>query len=145
MFLWCADGAALLEAFAAKNGAALRGAEGNGGFLAALRATGFGFRAHGRGGATAALGTLGFAALAAFRLVLKTLVGEEHLFAAGKNKFGTALRALQYPIVVFHSRYPPDLPRARDGALADRAKGNGYASSTSEPGWVPGAIGRELA
>src|SRR5271166_2624178 len=36
-------------------------------------------------------------------------------------------------------------PRARDGALAHRAKGDGYTSSPREPGWVPRAIGRKVA
>jgi hypothetical protein len=82
------DGAALLKAFAAEDGAALRGAERNGGFLAALRTTGLSFRAHRRGSATAAFRALGFAGFTAFRFVFKTLIGEKHLFAAGKYKLG---------------------------------------------------------
>jgi hypothetical protein len=115
-----AHGAALLKAFAAENGAALRGAEGNSGLFAALRATGFGFRAHGRGGATATLGTLGFATFAAFWFVLKAFVGEKHLFPASKYKLGATFRTLQHPIVVFHSRYPPDLTSGKGRGLGEQ-------------------------
>src|SRR5271165_1199268 len=104
-----AHSAALLETFAAKDGPALRGAEGHGGFLAALRTAGLGFRAYGRGSAASAtFGALGLAGLAALGLILKTFIGEEHLLSAGKDKLGATLRTLQDPIVVFHCRYPPD-------------------------------------
>jgi hypothetical protein len=121
--LGCADGATLLKTFTAKNGPALRGAEGNGGLLAALRAAGLGFRAHGRSSTTAAtLGTLGFAAFAAFRFVLKAFVGEKHLFAASKYKLGATFRTLQDPIVVFHSRYPPDLTSGKGRGLGGKSQ-----------------------
>src|SRR5271154_2126856 len=123
MMLWCAHGAALLKTFAAENGAALRGSEGNGGFLAALRAIGLGFRTHGRGGATATLGTLGFATFATFWFVLKAFVGEEHLFSAGKYKLGATFRTLQHPIVVFHSRNPPDLTSGKGRGLDEQCQG----------------------
>ena len=99
-----AERSALLEAFAAKNRTPLRGTEGDSRFLSALGARGLRFRAH-LGGATAAattFGALGFAALAPFRLVLESLVGEKHLFAGSKYKFSAAFRTLQDPIVVFH-------------------------------------------
>ena len=118
--------AALLKTFAAKNGAALRGAEGNGGLLAALRATGLGFRAHGRGGAAATLSTLGFATFTAFWFVLKAFVGEEHLFPARKYKLGATFRTLQHAIVVFHSRNPPDLTSGKGRGLGGK----------SQSGWV---------
>lgn len=123
MVLRCAHGAALLKTLAAKNGAALRGAERNGGLLAALRATGLGFRAHGRGGAAATLRTLGFATFAAFWFVLKAFVGEEHLFPAGKYKLGATFRTLQHPIVVFHSRNPPDLTSGKGRGLGEQRQG----------------------
>ena len=91
--LGCAHGPSLLETFAAENRATLRGTEGNGGFLAALRTTGFGFRAH-RTTAPGRFRALGLAGLAALGLVFESLVGEEHLFAAGKYKLGATLRAL---------------------------------------------------
>jgi len=101
-----AHGAALLEAFAAKDGTALRWTEGHRGFLAALGAIGFGFGAH-RGvaavsAAAATFGALGFASLAALGLILEALVREKHLLARSKNKLGATLRTLQDLIVVFH-------------------------------------------
>jgi hypothetical protein len=62
-----------------------------------LRTRGFRFASH-LGGITAAtsttLGALGLAAFATFGFVLKTFVGEKHLFASSKNKLGTAFRTL---------------------------------------------------
>src|SRR5215470_19846089 len=97
-----AHGTALLETFAAENRPALRGTEGHRGFLAALRAVGFGFRAHldGCTAASHAVGSLGFASLAALGFVFEALVGEKHLLAGSKNKFGATLRTLQDLIVV---------------------------------------------
>ena len=86
--LGCANGTTLLKTFAAKYRPTLRGTEGDGSLLATLRTIGFGFRTHGRGSTTAPFRALGFTAFTAFRFVLKTLVGEKHLFAAGKNKLG---------------------------------------------------------
>jgi hypothetical protein len=108
-----AHGAALLETFAAEDRAALGGPERNGGFLAALRARGFGFRADRRSACASsnALGALGFAGFAALGLVLEAFIGEEHLFAGGENELGATLRTLQDLIVVFHE--PP--PLAPDG------------------------------
>ena len=100
-----AHGAALLEAFTAEYGAALRGTEGHRRFLPALGTISLGFGAH-RGIAASpgasAFGALGFASLAALGLVLEALVREKHLFARGKNKLGATLRTLQDLIVVFH-------------------------------------------
>jgi hypothetical protein len=88
-----------LKALAAKNGTSLRGTEGDGGVLTALRASRFGFRAHLRGATTsAAFRALRFATFASLRFVLETFVGEKHLFAGSKNKFSAALRTLQYPV-----------------------------------------------
>ena len=112
-----AESAALLETLAAKNGTSLRGPEGDSGFLSTLGASGLRFRAH-LGSATTAsaapFGAFGFAALAPFRLVLESLVGEEHLFAGSKNKFSAALRTLQNPVVIFHEPLSP-CPSQRGG------------------------------
>jgi hypothetical protein len=92
-----AKGAALLEALATKNRTSLRGPEGDSRILATLGAGRLRFGAHLRGAATSASTTfsaLGFAALAPFRLVLETFVGEKHLFAGSKNKLSAALRTL---------------------------------------------------
>jgi hypothetical protein len=105
----CAQGAALLEALAAKDWTSLRGAEGHGSFLAALRTGGLGFRAHLRGAtaSSTAFRALGLAAFASLRFVLETLVGEKHLLAGSKNKLSAALRTLQHPVVVFHEPLSP--------------------------------------
>jgi hypothetical protein len=102
-----AQRSSLLEALAAKNWTTLRGPERHSRFLAALRARSFCFRAHWRGTATTTLSTLGLATLAPLRFVLETFVGEEHLFAGGKNKLSTTLRTLQDTIVIFHEPLSP--------------------------------------
>jgi len=79
-----------------------------------LRAGGLGFRSHlgGSASASSAFGTLRLACLASLGFVLEAFVGEEHLFASRKNELGTALRALQDLIVVFHEPFPLDPFRA---------------------------------
>jgi hypothetical protein len=107
----------LLKTFPAKYRSALSWPEGNGGLFPALRAVGLGLRAHLRPAATAAptLGTLGFTALAPLWFVLKSLVGEKHLFAGSKYKLGAAFRTLQNPIVVFHEPLSLDPWPGREG------------------------------
>jgi hypothetical protein len=94
-------GPSLLETFPAVYGSPLGWLEGNRGFLPALRACGTRFRSLviPRGRRSAALG---LACLAPFGLVLEALVGEEHLLAAGEDKFSAALDAFQYPVLIFH-------------------------------------------
>ena len=107
--LGSAHRAPLLEAFPAKDRAALRRAEGDGGVLAALRTGGFGLRPHLRRAicpAATTLGALGFAGFAAFRFVLEALVGEKHLLAGSKYEFSTAFGTLQDLIVEFHEPLP---------------------------------------
>ena len=96
------------EAFAAKDGTALRGAEGHGGVLAALRAGGAGFdarivisvpRSYGSREHGNALGLAGFAAL---RLVLKLFVVEKQLFPGGEDEFRAAIDAGEYFVLKFH-------------------------------------------
>ena len=89
--------ATLLEALAAKNRASLCGPEGDSRILSTLGTRRFRFGAHLRGAATStctAFSAFGFAALAPFRLVLETFVGEKHLLAGRKNKLSAALRTL---------------------------------------------------
>jgi hypothetical protein len=101
------DRAALLEAFPAVHRATLCGLERNGRFLAALRADRFRFNAlNGVRTRIMALAANGLTGFAAFRLVLKTLVGEKHLLAGCEHKFRAALRTLQDFVMVFHTPLP---------------------------------------
>jgi|SRR5579864_342034 len=98
--------APLLEAFAAVDGPALSRLEGNRSFLPALRARGFRFGALKSAG-TGAFCSSRLTGLATLGLVLEALIGEKHLLAGGENKFRTAFRALQDPIVIFHGGSEP--------------------------------------
>jgi len=96
-----------LEALPAKDWSALSRLERYGGFLATLRACGFGFRPDRPSASSASrFCTFCFASFAALRLVLEALVGEKHLLAGSKHKLGATLRTLQYLIVEFHGRLP---------------------------------------
>jgi hypothetical protein len=95
-----------LETFAAINGPALCRLEGNRSFLPALRAGGFRFGALKSAG-TCALCPSRLAGLATLGLILEALIGEKHLLAGGENKFCTAFRTLQDPIVIFHGGSEP--------------------------------------
>jgi hypothetical protein len=92
----------------------LRWLEWNGSLLAALRAGGFGFCPYRPGTTTPTSGFCSFrlTRFAALWFVLKSLVGEKHLFAGGKYKFGATFGTLQYLIVEFHGRLPLDPFRA---------------------------------
>src|SRR5437868_13877876 len=80
-----AYGAALLEAFAAEDRAALCGTKGDRGVFATLRASGLGFRADLRvsasGSSASTISALGFAGFAALRLILEAFVRKKHLLA----------------------------------------------------------------
>jgi hypothetical protein len=99
-------GPALLEAFPAIHRAALGWAEGNGGFLAALRAGGTSFRPVARIPrgirARGILSPLGLASLASLGFVPETLLGKKHLLASGENELRPTFAALQNPIVELH-------------------------------------------
>src|SRR5262245_34015810 len=103
-------GPALLKALAAKDRTSLRGAERNRRFLAALRAAGLRFRPNRRGTSADGFSSFGLTGFAAFGFVLEAFVGEKHLFAGSEHKFGTALRAFQNLVVVFHGSVPPWTP-----------------------------------
>jgi hypothetical protein len=96
----------MLETFPAINGPSLRWLERHRRLLAALRADSLRFNAlnAGRcaGTAISSLRAHRFAGLAPLRLVLESLVGEEHLLAGCEHKFRAAFGALQYFIVEFH-------------------------------------------
>jgi hypothetical protein len=95
-----------LETFAAVDGPALSRLEGNRSFLPALGAGGFRFGTLKSAG-TCALCPSRLAGLATLGLILKALIGEKHLLAGGENEFGTAFRALQDSIVIFHGGSEP--------------------------------------
>ncbi len=100
--------APLLEALPAEDRAALRRAEGDRGFLAALRAVSPGLRPHGsRRTSACGFRPLGLTCFTALGFVLETFIGEEHLFAACENEFGATLRALQHLVMVFHEPLSP--------------------------------------
>jgi hypothetical protein len=87
-----------LEAFPAENRSPLRGAEGDGGFPAALRAVRCRLDLSVASG-TAALLALAFASLAAFGLIPKILVGEKLLLPCCEHEIGAAIDALEYTIL----------------------------------------------
>jgi hypothetical protein len=121
--LGCAHGSPLLEALPAKNRAAW-----NRGVFAALRTSGFGFRAHlgvtTPSARTDAFSAFGFASFASFWFVFETLVGKKHLFAGRKHKFRRTFRTLQDLIVEFHE--PPPWPESSKGMGAPCTIGPGY-------------------
>jgi hypothetical protein len=98
----------LREALAAEDRTPLRGAERDGGFLAALGAGGARFHtkkvvrvAHGlRGGEDGH--ALGLAGLTALGFVLELFVAEEQLFPGSEDKVSAAVDAGQYLILKFH-------------------------------------------
>jgi hypothetical protein len=118
----------LLEALPAKNRAALRRPEWNRSVFAALRTSGFGFRAHlgvtAPSASTDAFSALGFASFASFGFVFETFVSKKHLFAGSKHKFRRTFRTLQDLIVEFHE--PPPWPKSSKGMGAPCTIGPGY-------------------
>ena len=98
------------EAFAAKDGTALRGAEGHGRVLAALGAGGARFDA-GVALSVAVAGSVrgsqhcdpfGLAGFATLGLVLKAFVVKKELFPGGEHELRAAVDADQYLILKFH-------------------------------------------
>ena len=90
--------------------------EWHGGFAAALRANSHGFRL---AGARYARLPLALASFAALGLVLEVLVMEEVLFSRCENKFRSAFRALENPILELRHN-PTWFPRT--GCGTDRQK-----------------------
>jgi hypothetical protein len=125
-----------LKAFPAEYRSTLGRPEGNGCFFAALRAGRFRFRSYLTATSRAGFGSLSLTSLAPLGLVLKTFVGEEHLFAGSKYKLGATLGTLQNLIVEFHGRLPLGPPSGQwgSGRLSPLAWTD---SETRAPG-VPG-------
>src|SRR5262249_46179691 len=103
---------ALLKTLPAEHRAPLRGPEGNGRFLPALRAVRLRFRAHRGSMRATAFGALRLARFTSLRFVLEAFVGEKHLFAAGEDELRPTLGTLQYFVVVFHEPLSPGPRRA---------------------------------
>jgi hypothetical protein len=135
-----------LEALPAEDRPSLRGSEGNGCFLAALRTGCLRFGTYLPATTTAAasgFGSFGFAGFAALRFVLKSLVGEKHLLAGSKNELGAALGTLQHLIVEFHGRFPPEPPsgqwgRTRLSPWARNQNRNHARGTTGQDSWAGG-------
>jgi hypothetical protein len=133
----------LLKAFTTKNRPPLCGFEGDGGFLAALRACGSGFslvwnltgrwRAqHGNSLCLTDFATLGF--------VLELLIVEEQLFACSKNKVRAAVDTLEYLVLEFHPS-PHSPPRSRS---FKKARGSPHARVRAESLRTPPQIFKTL-
>jgi len=107
--LRCAYCSPLLEAFPAKHRPPLRGPEGNGGFLPALRAIGLRFRAglHGVPAASATLCPFCLASFTSLWFVLESLVGKKHLLAGSEHELRTTFGTLQHLVMVFHEALSP--------------------------------------
>ncbi len=93
--------AALLITLAAEHGPALRGLEGYRRLFSTLRADGTRFRSS-RVSRGSAGSPVRLAALAALWLVAEAFIREKGLFASRKNKFCSAIQALQDFILVLH-------------------------------------------
>jgi hypothetical protein len=105
LILGAGGGAFFAEAFAAQDGSALSGAEGDRGRFAALRAHGLGFDF----GTTLARGrdsergdAFGFTGFAAFGFVAELFIVEEQLFSGGEDEVAAAVNALQHSVLEFH-------------------------------------------
>src|SRR5579863_7174204 len=106
-----------LETFPAEDGAALRGAERDGGFFSAARAGGLSLdlgvavvlsqRWRNRAEHRDPFGLAGFATLG---LVLELLVVEEKLFPGGEHKITPTIDTLQHLVLKFHLRMAPFSP-----------------------------------
>jgi hypothetical protein len=106
----------LLETLPTKDRPALCGLEGNGGFLATLRAISPGFYLGIVSGCrgTHVGGPLGLASFAAFGFVLELFVVEEKLFSRCEDEVGAAVNTLKNLVLKFHGEL---LPSARDSQV----------------------------
>src|SRR5947207_3989218 len=95
-----------LEAFLAEDRTALRRFEGDSGLLAARRAIRNGFYPLASDGASRTAGPFAFARLAALRLVLEILVGEELLFSGRPDELRAAVHALKDSVLELHRSLP---------------------------------------
>jgi hypothetical protein len=118
----------LLKTFPTVYGPALRGLEGNRGFLAALRAY--------RGGLDTLapvpaqhVAPLGLTGLAPLRFILETFVSEKELLAGSKNELCSAIATLEDPIPVFHAQLPWSNRASSVPLLAPAKNGGGFRGS----------------
>jgi len=96
----------LLKAFAAVNWTSLGRLERDRSLFPALRTGRLGFGSLKTVPLARGIRALRLARFAPLGLVLKALIGEKHLFAGGKYKFGAAFRAFQNLILVLHVVLP---------------------------------------
>jgi hypothetical protein len=114
----------VLKTFPAIDRAPLCGLERNGRLFAALGADRFCFYAlYASRTRFRSLCAICFAGLAAFGLVLESLVSEKHLFAGGEDEFRSTIGALQDLVMVFHTllRGPGSLGAGIGAARSPRA------------------------
>jgi hypothetical protein len=97
-----------LETFSAEDGAALRGAEGDGGLFSASRASGLSLDLGvavglSRGGGCAEdRDPLGLAGFAAFGFVLELFVVKKKLFPGSENEITSTVDTFQHLVLKFH-------------------------------------------
>src|SRR4051812_21366368 len=119
-----------LEAFLAEHGAPLRRFERHGGFFAARRTRRDRFHPFARHtGADRASRPLALTGLAALRLVLEVLVGEELLFTRRPDELRRAIHARENPVLELHRSLPRrgrSIP-SRAATFSDSASGRGPA------------------
>ena len=107
-FLRACRSSARLETFPAEDGAALRGAEWNGGLFSASRAGGLGLNLgvavglSGGGGDTEDGDPFGLAGLATFGFVLELFVVKKKLFPGSENEITSTVDTFQHLVLKFH-------------------------------------------
>jgi hypothetical protein len=101
-------GSAGLKTFSAEYGAALRGAEGDGGLFSASRAGGLSLDLgvavglSGSGGRAEDRDPLGLAGFAALGLVLELFIVKEQLFPGSENEITSTVDTFQHLVLKFH-------------------------------------------
>ena len=104
----CGGRPARLETFAAKDGAALRGAERNGGLFSASGASGLGFNLRVAVGLSGCRGRaedgdpLGLTSFATLGFVLKLLVVKKKLFPGSEDEITPTVDTFQHLVLKFH-------------------------------------------
>ncbi len=97
-----------METFAAEDGAALRGAERDGGLFSASRAGGLGLNLgvavglSGRRWSAEDRNALGLASLATLGFILELLVVKEKLFPGSEDEITPTVDTLQHLVLKFH-------------------------------------------
>jgi hypothetical protein len=130
------DRSSLLKALPAIHGTPLRRLEGDRGLFTALRADRLRFHPLRISRIPVVpLRAICLARLAPLRLVLETLVGEEHLLAGGEDEFRSAIDALQHLVMVFHTLLRG---RVRTGEAAVQPAPDGPVNARSLLRFSPG-------